>query len=308
MTAGGVPPPDPEVGPLSLCVLASGSRGNAIHLSWGDTAVLIDAGLPGREIERRMRARQLEPEALSALVVTHEHADHLQGVGVMARRFRLPVYISRATAQAAPRLGPIAELRHFACGRPFEIDRLRLSPFALSHDAVDPAGFTVQCGALKAGIATDLGVVTHLVRHHLQRCHLLVLESNHDPELLMSGPYPWPLKQRVRGRTGHLSNGEARDLLVELRHEGLRHVILAHLSEVNNRPEVALREAAAALEPCLRNGTGLHVARQDEATAILTVHHDPCQGAPSSETACRPRSGGLAPGPGKAQVTTNTSA
>jgi len=256
---------------LAVCVLASGSKGNAIHVSDGTTSILIDAGLAGREIERRMRARALRPESLSALLVSHEHADHLHGVGVLARRYHLPVYISPATRQMAPQLGALPALHHFTCGCAFHIDGLRISPFSLSHDAADPAGFTLQSGALKVGIATDLGVVTHLVRHHLQQCHLLVLESNHDADLLMSGPYPWPLKQRVRGRTGHLSNAEARDLLVELRHGALRHVILAHLSEVNNRPEIALREAAAALEPCLATGTRLHVARQEEGTAVLTV-------------------------------------
>lgn len=233
---------------LTLCILASGSKGNAIYVSDGRTSLLIDAGLSGKEIERRMRSRDLDPASLDAILVTHEHADHVLGVGVLSRRYGLPVHISAGTNEAAAdRMGKIRDIRHFVCGRSFAIDDLTIHPFSTSHDAADSAGFTIQRNGVKIGIATDLGIATSVVRTHLQKCSLLVLESNHDLKMLMEGPYPWHLKQRVRGRTGHLSNEASRDLLGELRHDGLAHVVLAHLSEENNTPEIALRAAASAL-------------------------------------------------------------
>ncbi len=233
---------------LTLCILASGSKGNAIYVSDGRTSLLIDAGLSGKEIERRMRSRDLDPGSLDAILVSHEHADHVRGVGVLSRRYGLPVYISPDTdGAAAQQIKKIREVRHFECGRSFAIDDLTIHPFSTSHDASDSAGFTVQRNGVKIGIATDLGAATSVVRTHLRNCSLLVLESNHDPKMLMEGPYPWHLKQRVRGRTGHLANEASRDLLGELLHDGLGHVVLAHLSEQNNTPELALRAAAPVL-------------------------------------------------------------
>jgi phosphoribosyl 1,2-cyclic phosphodiesterase len=235
----------PGNGRPALCALASGSRGNSIYISDGRTSVLIDAGLSGVEIERRLRARNLSPGDLDAIVVSHEHADHIQGVGILSRRFRLPVYISRKTAAAAGPLGKLHERVHFDCGAGFHINDLEIHPFSISHDAADPSGFILRTNGLKIGIATDLGRVTAMVAHHLQGCHALILEANHDPDMLRSGPYPWPLKQRILGRSGHLSNDASQTLLGDIVHAQLRHVVLAHLSEVNNTPETALRAFAA---------------------------------------------------------------
>jgi phosphoribosyl 1,2-cyclic phosphodiesterase len=230
-----------------VCVLASGSKGNAVYVSDGDTAVLFDAGLSGREIQKRMKQRGLDPQTLNAIIVSHEHADHIQGVGVLSRRFHLPVYISPRTHTAAPSLGTLHGLQHFECGRPFQIRRMKIRPFALSHDAKDPAGFTIGMDGLKIGIATDLGIATTMVKTHLQDCTLLILEANHDLDMLLNGPYPWPLKQRIKSRTGHLSNAETGCLLQELAHQRLKHIVLAHLSETNNSPEKARRTIAEAL-------------------------------------------------------------
>jgi phosphoribosyl 1,2-cyclic phosphodiesterase len=167
---------------------------------------------------------------------------------VLSRRYGLPVYISPETdGAAADQIKKIRDIRHFECGRSFAIDDLAIHPFSTSHDASDSAGLTVQRNGVKIGIATDLGIATSVVRTHLRNCALLVLESNHDPKMLMEGPYPWHLKQRVRGRTGHLANEASRDLLGELLHDGLGHVVLAHLSEQNNTPEMALRTVAPVL-------------------------------------------------------------
>ncbi len=235
---------------LRVCVLASGSKGNAIYVSDGTASILIDAGLSGIEIERRMGAHHLCPESLTAILVSHEHADHVRGVGVLSRRYGLPVYMTKRTLAAAePQVRKLHMACSMECGAPFKVGALTIHPFSTSHDADDPAGFTVGLNGTKIGIATDLGIATAMVKTHLSGCSLLVLESNHDPEMLMNGPYPWHLKQRIKGRKGHLSNFDTRDLLGSLLHDGLSHVVLAHLSEENNTPEKAL----AAVGPSLKD-------------------------------------------------------
>lgn len=254
---------------LSVCILASGSKGNAIYISDGTTALLIDAGLSGVEIERRLEAHNLDPRDIDAMIVSHEHADHIRGVGILSRRFDLPVYLSEKTGEEArPTIGKIKEMRAFDCGQPFKVNTLNVEPFSIAHDAEDPAGFTISCNGRKIGIATDLGIATALVKQNLKGCDLLILEANHDPEMLMNGPYPWPLKQRIKGRTGHLSNQASGALLSELKHDRLQHVILAHLSETNNTPDKALREAGPALDGCQAR---IHVAAQDLCGEMLKI-------------------------------------
>jgi phosphoribosyl 1,2-cyclic phosphodiesterase len=256
--------------PLCVCVLASGSKGNAIYISDGQTAILMDAGLSGIEIQRRMEGAQLNIEEIKAIVVSHEHSDHVRGVGVLARRYHLPVYMTRGTATAAAaQLGRIDELHHFDVGTPFAINNLSIHPFATSHDARDPAGFTISLNGRKIGIATDLGIATGMVKQHLKSCALLVLEANHDPVMLTDGPYPWPLKQRIKSRNGHLSNQESRDLLGDIKHEGLCHVILAHLSETNNTPE----KAYETVDQVLGQGDRiqLHVACQERCSELVIL-------------------------------------
>ncbi len=254
---------------LSVCVLASGSRGNATYVSDGRSAILIDAGLSGVEIQRRMAAKGLDPGSLDAIVVSHEHSDHIQGVGVLSRRFGLTVYINDGTRQASGRaLGKLSGVHPFSCGHAFSIGDLTIHPFSISHDAEDPAGFTIACEQAKVGLATDLGIATGVVRTHLSACDILVLEANHDPQMLIDGPYPWPLKQRIRGRSGHLSNDDTALLLESLLHDRLAHVILAHLSEENNTPEKARHAVKAAL-----NGAPVQVqvASQAAGSRLVTL-------------------------------------
>lgn len=254
---------------FSVCVLASGSRGNGIYVSDGETSVLVDSGLSGIEIQRRLASRDLSPENIDAILVTHEHSDHIGSVGILSRRFDVPVYISEKTFScSAAKLGKLKKVVTFECGVPFDIKSLKLHPFSISHDAEDPAGFTIRHNGSKIGIATDLGVATSMVKTHLQNCNLLILEANHDPVMLTEGPYPWPLKQRVRGRTGHLSNEESRDLVDELKHDDLSHVVLAHLSEENNTPDIALQTVAEALE---NTNIKLLCASQDVCSEILYI-------------------------------------
>jgi phosphoribosyl 1,2-cyclic phosphodiesterase len=235
---------------LSICVLASGSKGNATYISDGETSILIDAGLSGIELQRRLASRNLEPEKLNAVIVTHEHNDHVRGTGILSRRFKLPVYINRKTEAASPGLGNLHETRRFECGYTFNIGNLTIHPFSLSHDAEDPTGFKISRNGTALAIATDLGIATAMVKQHLKGCNLLVLEANHDPKMLEAGPYPWHLKQRIQSRIGHLSNSDSKNLLHELQHDNLQHVILAHLSEINNTPQKAFDEVAKAITRC----------------------------------------------------------
>ncbi len=251
---------------LAVCNLASGSKGNATYISDGETSILVDAGLSGIELQRRLISRNLAPEELDAIIVTHEHSDHVRGAGILSRRFNLPVYINQKTEAAAPGLGSPHEFRSFDCGTTFSIGNLTIHPFSISHDAQDPAGFTIGRNGTRMAIATDLGIATAMVKEHLKHCALLVLEANHDPQMLETGPYPWPLKQRIQSRVGHLSNSDSKILLHELQHDNLQHVILAHLSEINNTPQKAFDEVVQALT---RSKAQLTVADQYSSGPVI---------------------------------------
>lgn len=251
-----------------VCPLASGSKGNSLFVSCNNTSLLIDAGLSGVEIERRLNTINIDPESLRAIIITHEHSDHVKGAGILSRRFNIPVYITQKTWQACSNLGKIENLCFFECGIPFKIDQILITPFSISHDAKDPVGMTLEHKNRKIGIATDLGIATTLVKEHLKNSNILYLESNHDPEMLINGSYPWHLKQRIKSRTGHLSNMDAKMLVSELKTDCLKHVILAHLSEENNCPEKAVLEVSKSLNA---SNIGLHVARPDQPGKLITL-------------------------------------
>jgi len=254
---------------VSVCTLASGSKGNCIYISTADKAILVDAGLSGREIEYRMRQRDLSPQTLQAIIVSHEHSDHIRGVGVLARRYSVPVFMSRETACAAQSsLGRLPSCCHFEPGMPFTIAPFSIHPFNVSHDAVDPVGFTIAMNGCRIGVATDLGIATGLVEEHLKGCHLLVIEANHDLEMLINGPYPWHLKQRIKGRNGHLSNDAAEALLRTVISNDLRYVVLGHLSETNNTSTLALKSVKKAV-----SGHHVHVvvAEQDRCGPVIML-------------------------------------
>jgi phosphoribosyl 1,2-cyclic phosphodiesterase len=253
---------------FKVCPLASGSKGNALFVGYDGHGILIDAGLSGIEIQRRLTSVDVDPEQLTSIIITHEHSDHIRGAGVLSRRFNIPVYISPKTFQACSGLGKIKDLCFFDCGRPFQIDQICVTPFSTSHDATDPAGLTLACGGKKIGVATDLGIATNLVKEHLKGSDLLYLESNHDVDMLHNGPYPWHLKQRIKSRMGHLSNADARRLVSDVKTDRLKHVILAHLSEENNCPEKAAQEVSLSL-----NGSGikLYVAGPDRPGELIRI-------------------------------------
>ena len=227
-------------------VLASGSKGNSVLVRTDETAILVDVGLPGKAIFQALESLQVPKESIKAILVSHEHSDHSKGVGIIARALKIPVYMSEGTYEGcAEKLGKLPfEPVFFETGSTFEIRDLVVHSFTSSHDTFDSCNFTLRRGEneeRKLGIATDLGYATRLTVNRLKGCTTLVLESNHDEEMLLNGSYDWALKQRVKSNVGHLSNVQAVDLVKQIMHRNLDTLILAHLSEENNHPELAYR-------------------------------------------------------------------
>lgn len=258
---------------MKVAVLGSGSAGNATLVEANGTRVLLDAGFSGRDLERRLGSVGVAPESISAVVITHDHGDHTRGMGVFARRHGTPLYATEATLNACERLLRGAEATvHYRPGRPFTIGPLRVEPFITVHDAVDPVAVAVvdEESRLRVGFATDLGRPTAQVRHALAGSDFLILEANHDEALLMQGPYPWSVKQRIASSHGHLSNQAAARFALELLHPGLAGIVLAHLSNECNRPDLAERVVGSALRRAGFRGF-LDVATQDEPTELIDV-------------------------------------
>jgi phosphoribosyl 1,2-cyclic phosphodiesterase len=232
---------------LRVCVLASGSSGNCIHVESATTALLIDAGISARETLRRMEAAGLDSAKLRAICVSHEHTDHVAGIAQLHKKLGLKLYANSDTARNV-RGTEALDWNLFTDGCPFPIGDIEILPFPLPHDAYAPVGFVLACGPARLGIATDLGMPTQLARERLRGCQLLVLEANHDETLVHSSFRPWSLKQRILGRQGHLSNETAAALLADVAGDTLRHVFLAHLSKECNNLDMALHVVRTHLE------------------------------------------------------------
>lgn len=260
---------------MRFCVLGSGSRGNATYLESNGTAILIDAGMSGIELRKRLSVIDVDLSEIAGILVTHEHNDHIHGVGVISRRASIPVYANPATFLAASRtVRKLYSYREFDTGVSFQINDLEIHPFAVSHDAKDPVGFRITNGKTSFGYCTDTGKVSQLIRHRLASCRALVLESNHDIGMLQNGSYPPYLKQRIRSSQGHLDNETASGFLRELFHEKLEYVILAHLSEENNEPGIAYKAARRALETvisCEETGLRISVAEQYRPGEMICI-------------------------------------
>lgn len=248
---------------IRLSVLASGSRGNSTYVATDRVRLLVDGGLSARELERRLFSIGASPKELNGIVVTHEHVDHVRGVGTLSRRYKLPVYLNKQTHLHLPdSVGRLDQKEEFVTGRSFSIEDLTIHPFAISHDGVDPVGFTLANGSVKIGVCTDLGAATKLVYRHLEHCSVLILEANHDMEMLKNGPYPWPVKQRIKSRVGHLSNEQSVDVLSRVFSESLQEVVLAHMSETNNSAEIVLNTFNSMLAQNKRKGLTITLAFQ----------------------------------------------
>ena len=240
---------------VSVSVLASGSRGNCALVASSTTRILVDAGLSGRETFKRLKALGERTEDISAILITHEHSDHVSGLQRLAKKLDVPVFMtaptrhawSRAVRDAEGALPELPKAEQFSAGRGFRVGDIEVMPFTIPHDAADPVGFTFRAEGVKVGFATDLGYMPASVRNHLTGCSILMIESNHDVEMLRSGSYPWSVKQRVMSRVGHLSNDSLAEFFSSDYDGGAEYLILAHLSEENNHPERARLAAEQAL-------------------------------------------------------------
>lgn len=222
---------------VMIASLNSGSNGNAYYVGSADEAVLIDAGISCRETERRMARLGLAIEKLRAVFISHEHTDHIGGVAVLARKYRLPIYVTSATESGMRIPAPISFIRRFRADEPVSIGQLQVTGFTKTHDAADPHSFIIQHRQIQVGVFTDIGRVCNNLKKHFSQCHAAFLESNYDAAMLEQGRYPEHLKKRIRGGEGHLSNEEAWELFQQHRGEQLSHLLLSHLSRNNNTHE-----------------------------------------------------------------------
>lgn len=223
---------------MRFSVISSGSKANSSFIDTGNARILIDCGLSAKQLEIRLGQLGINPASIDAILVTHEHSDHIHGVPTLSKRYKIPVYANFQTLKQIPK--PYHG-EQFQNGVDFWVGGTRITPFSITHDAVDPVGFSIFSGGMKFSQVTDLGRVTLLVTEHLKDSNFLVLESNHDQEMLRNCEYPWELKSRISSSYGHLSNDDSTALLKEIAHPDLRHVVLGHLSEHSNSPAVALQ-------------------------------------------------------------------
>lgn len=232
-----------------FCPLASGSKGNCIYIGTDQTKILIDAGISTRAVKLRLQEINVALEDIDAILITHDHGDHIQGLKVLAYTMGIPLLANHETAKGiVQHFHDCPKFKIFSTGETFEFGDMEIHPFSIPHDTMDPVAFTIKTGGLKLGFCADLGFVTSLVRTELKSCNYLYLEANHEPSMVHSSARPMVYKQRVLSRSGHLSNKECGELLSEIAESQLKHVHLAHLSSECNSPEVALSVIRSILE------------------------------------------------------------
>ncbi len=262
---------------MRLCSLYSGSSGNAIFVGTGKTKLLVEAGLSGKKIAEALCSIGESPSEISAVLVSHEHTDHIRGAGILSRRYDLPIYASEGTWKAMEHvIGPVLECnkRIFSSYAPFEIGDITITPFPIPHDANEPVGYSFSSAGKKVTIATDIGHISMDLLRNFEDSDLLLLESNHDLEMLKMGPYPWPLKQRIAGRHGHLSNDAAGEVVAYMAERGTKKFLLGHLSKENNFPELAYQTVYSVLcEKCVNIGLDitLDVALRDRTSKVIEI-------------------------------------
>lgn len=258
---------------VKLTILGSGSNGNASYVETDETRLLVDVGFSGRQIRQRLATLGRVPENLTAILITHEHSDHISGLAAIAEKARLPVYCNRATMDEIIRItGAKLDFRLFVAGGGFEVGDISVETFSIPHDAQDPVGYVLRTNGTSIGFATDLGHVTKLVLERIRNTNALVLESNHDVKMLQDCERrPWSLKQRILSRHGHLSNEAAADCVAEIMSGELRHLYLGHLSRDCNKPELAQRVMSKRLETMGATHVQLNITSQSVASPTLTL-------------------------------------
>ncbi|MGD2124724.1 MAG: MBL fold metallo-hydrolase [Desulfobacteraceae bacterium] len=257
---------------MRFSVLASGSSGNACYVETAQARILIDAGLSCRELISRLKLIEVDPETLDALIITHEHLDHIKGAGPLSRLLDIPVYINGSTLRKGIRvLGNLSKPVTVRTGQTFVINGLAIETFTKCHDAADPMGILIASEGVRLGLITDLGRSTRLVEDRLSGCHALILEFNHDERMLEEGPYPLEVKRRIKGPDGHLSNQQAAELATAVCDDKLDLVMLAHLSAQNNLPEKALGALSNALMRSGRVNTRILMSHQEYPAPVITL-------------------------------------
>jgi phosphoribosyl 1,2-cyclic phosphodiesterase len=259
---------------LQLSILGSGSSGNCAYLESDDTRLLIDAGLSGRQIRQRLLSVGRTPEKLNGILITHEHTDHTAALGVLAAKLEIPIYCNRMTKEAIlTQTEARLDFRLFETGASFELGNLMVDTFAVPHDASDPVGFLIHTRMRKVGIVTDLGHVTKLIIERVRQANILLLETNHDLKLLQEDTRrPWPVKQRIASRHGHLSNVAAAHLAEQIVSEHLHHVYLTHLSLDCNRPELAYEAVSQTLQNVGARHVHVELTYQDKPAVSLCIN------------------------------------
>ena len=231
-----------------FCPLASGSKGNSIYVGTGSTRILIDAGISCKAAQEKLSQIGVDIRDIDAIIITHEHVDHIRGISSIALKHNIPIFANSDTAHAIlETLDTSPRFKIFSTGETFEFGDLEIHPFSIQHDTLDPVAFTIRTANLKLGFCTDLGFVSSLVKTHLKECDYLYIEANHEPSMVHSSSRPMVYKQRVLSRQGHLSNQQCAELLSEIAHPNLKHIHLAHLSEECNHPERALEVIRSSL-------------------------------------------------------------
>ena len=261
---------------MKISVLGSGSSGNSVLVADSNSSILVDAGFSGKNLRERLEGIGWKLDFLRAILVTHEHIDHIRGVGVLARKLNIPVFATKLTLKQGKHiLGNLPNVEVMEPGVTFNLGQFQIHPFSVSHDAVDPVGFRITSQELTLGICTDLGYVTNLVRQRLINCNALVMETNHDMEMLLAGSYPWYLKQRIRSKIGHLSNDTAAEFIKSIWHPSLNRIFLAHLSRENNIPqlaEIAVNQALAQVDADKK--TIMEIAQQGTPSQLYSMDLD----------------------------------
>lgn len=250
---------------IGFCPLASGSKGNALYFGSPKAKILIDSGISLKELTERLGKIGVEVGDLTAVLVTHEHIDHIRGLSALCRKWNIPIFANLETAKAIVAASlHTPKFKIFSTGDSFQFADVQIHPFSIPHDAIDPVAFTIKLDSLKVGICADLGFASTLVVHQLKNCDYLYLEANHQPSMVHASARPMVYKQRVLSRQGHLSNEDSAEVILSVHHDNLKHVYLAHLSSECNTPEIALKTITDALERQQKR-LSVSVAPQHEA-------------------------------------------